>query len=101
MVIYFHCHFEKNFRIAKRGRYCIRILQEIRKRNKCYINFVQSKSCKNKIPNFESKEVFPILLFSDDYTAGNPLVSHSSDNKLAGTYITIPSLEKIKSVKKM
>ena len=39
---------------------------------------------------FQLKNVLPLLLYSDDYETGNPLGSHAGENKLAGTYISMP-----------
>lgn len=53
-------------------------------------NFIQSNLWKRKIKDCTSDKVLPLFLFSDDYETGNPLSGHSGQNKLAGTYVSIP-----------
>lgn len=55
-------------------------------------NFIQSDIWRTKIQYFQSKNVLPLFLFSDDYETGNGLGNHAGVNKLAGTYISIPCL---------
>lgn len=65
-------------------------VQHLEEETSVISNFMQSKLWKRKIQNFESKKVFPIMLFCDDYETGNALGSHSGCNKLCGCYITLP-----------
>ncbi|KAL7295783.1 hypothetical protein TKK_0010834 [Trichogramma kaykai] len=63
---------------------------ELKKETSLVSNFVQCKLWKRKIANSGEKIVFPLFVFSDDYESGNPLSRHSGQNKLAGTYVSIP-----------
>ena len=53
-------------------------------------NFIQSNLWKMKTKNFNTKDVFPLFLYYDDFEAGNPLGAHAGVNKMGGTYVTIP-----------
>ena len=55
-------------------------------------NFIQSNLWKMK-KNFNSKGVFPLFLYYDDFEAGNPLGAHAGVNKMGGTYVTIPCFQ--------
>ncbi|XP_074115602.1 uncharacterized protein LOC141538151 [Cotesia typhae] len=82
--------FKKIFELPEVYDTILTYVQHLEEETSVISNFMQSKLWKRKIQDFESKKVFPIMLFCDDYETGNALGSHSGCNKLCGCYITLP-----------
>lgn len=55
-------------------------------------NLVQGSLWKEIKLKYKDREVFPLLLYSDDFEIGNPLGSHAGVYKICGVYISLACL---------
>lgn len=60
--------------------------------NSVLFNICNGSLWKNIHKSYKGKEVFPLILYFDDFETANPLGSHAGVYKLGGVYFSLPTI---------
>ncbi|CAG9763573.1 unnamed protein product [Ceutorhynchus assimilis] len=82
---------EKLFSLPNIYKDTVNYINELQKESKVYNN-VQTLFWKEKCRYFDNNNVFPLLIYFDEFEIGNPLGSHAGIHKFGAIYYSIPCI---------